>query len=138
MTPFTYITLALALVGSVIAAPAPVTPETATLAKRITHSGRGTFFNVGLGACGKHNVDSDHIVAISSSIFGSGGNCEQFMEITNTKNGKKAFGLVRDSCPGCGPGDVDMSPSLFQALGATLDEGVVSVSWHFEKKGFKP
>ena len=32
----------------------------------------------------------------------------------------------------------DMSPSLFQALGASLDEGVLDVSWHFEKKGFQP
>lgn len=83
----------------------------------------------------------------------------QFMEIKNTKNGKTVFGLVRDSCPGCGPGDIgrlpiiilqlnlgryrllmfiDMSPSLFQSLGATLDQGIVSVQWHFMKKGFKP
>ncbi|KAH9894316.1 RlpA-like double-psi beta-barrel-protein domain-containing protein-containing protein [Cubamyces lactineus] len=137
MTPLTYLAFALALISSVIAAPAPVAPE-ANLEKRITHSGRGTFFNVGLGACGKHNVNSDHIVAISSSIFGSGGNCEQFMEITNTANGKTAFGLVRDACPGCGAGDIDMSPSLFQSLGASLDQGVIKVSWHFKPKGFHP
>ncbi|KAI0370227.1 hypothetical protein BV20DRAFT_966852 [Pilatotrama ljubarskyi] len=138
MSPFTYVVLALAVISSVIAVPAPVVPEASNLEKRITHSGRGTFFNVGLGACGKHNVNSDHIVAISSSIFGSGGNCEQFMEIKNTKNGKTAFGLVRDSCPGCGPADIDMSPSLFQALGASLEEGVIKVSWHFKPKGFHP
>lgn len=28
------------------------------------------------------------------------------MEITNKANGKKAFGLVRDECPGCGAGDI--------------------------------
>ena len=80
------------------------------------------------------------------------------MEIKNQKNGKTAFGLVRDSCPGCGDGDIgriacdtisatkthtwllalDMSPSLFQALGATLDDGVVKVDWHFKPKGFHP
>ncbi|PIL31322.1 hypothetical protein GSI_06020 [Ganoderma sinense ZZ0214-1] len=136
MAPFTYLALVLALVSSALTAPAPASPE--ALEKRVTHSGRGTFFEVGLGACGKVNKDSDHIVAISSSIFGSGGNCEQFMEIKNTKNGKTAFGLVRDECPGCGPGDIDMSPSLFQSLGATLDQGVVSVQWHFMKKGFQP
>ncbi|EJF67321.1 hypothetical protein DICSQDRAFT_76945 [Dichomitus squalens LYAD-421 SS1] len=137
MAPFTYLTLVLALVSSALAAPTPASSET-LLEKRITHSGRGTFFEVGLGACGKVNKDSDHIVAISSSIFGSGGNCEQFMQIKNNKNGKTAFGLVRDECPGCGAGDIDMSPSLFRALGASLDEGVLDVSWHFEKKGFKP
>ncbi|KAI0713107.1 RlpA-like double-psi beta-barrel-protein domain-containing protein-containing protein [Cerioporus squamosus] len=136
MAPFTYLALVLALVGSALAAPAPVGPE--ILEKRITHSGRGTFFNVGLGACGKFNVDSDHIVAIPSSRFNGGGNCEQFVEIVNKKNGKHAFGLVRDSCPGCGSSDLDLSPSLFQALGASLDEGVISIDWHFKQKGFKP
>ena len=73
------------------------------------------------------------------------------MEITNKKNGKKALGLVRDSCPGCGDGDIgafyarivtpglanltygrfaDMSPSLFEELG-DLDTGVLTVSWDF-------
>ncbi|EIW61850.1 uncharacterized protein TRAVEDRAFT_116602 [Trametes versicolor FP-101664 SS1] len=137
MTPLTYVALALTVLSSVVAAPTGVS-EITNLEKRVTHSGRGTFFNVGLGACGKNNVNSDHIVAISSAIFGSGGNCEQFMEITNKANGKKAFGLVRDECPGCGAGDIDMSPSLFQALGATLDQGVVQVSWNFKAKGFKP
>lgn len=33
---------------------------------------------------------------------------------------------------------IDMSPSLFQSLGATLDQGIVQVQWHFMKKGFKP
>ncbi|KAM5535891.1 hypothetical protein V8D89_010509 [Ganoderma adspersum] len=136
MALFAYLAFVLALVSATLAAPVLSSPE--TLEKRVTHSGRGTFFEVGLGACGKVNKDSDHIVAISSSIFGSGGNCDQFMEIKNTKNGKTAFGLVRDSCPGCGSGDTDMSPSLFQSLGATLEQGVVSVQWHFMKKGFKP
>lgn len=93
MTPLTYVALALTALSSVVAAPTGVS-EITNLEKRVTHSGRvrrpptipacislillqGTFFNVGLGACGKNNVNSDHIVAISSAIFGSGGNCEQ-------------------------------------------------------------
>ena len=38
---------------------------------------QGTWFDVGLGACGEWNVNSDKIVAISSQIYGSGGNCNQ-------------------------------------------------------------
>ncbi|KAI0756403.1 RlpA-like double-psi beta-barrel-protein domain-containing protein-containing protein [Daedaleopsis nitida] len=137
MAPFTYCALALAFVGSAFAAPAPLS---GLLEKRVDHSGRGTFFNVGLGACGKVNKDSDHIVAIASTRFqaAKGGSCDQFVQITNKKNGKKAFGLVRDSCPGCSDGDLDMSPSLFQALGASLDQGVMDIVWHFEPKGFRP
>ncbi|KAH9933233.1 RlpA-like double-psi beta-barrel-protein domain-containing protein-containing protein [Epithele typhae] len=131
MSPFTFLLFLFALVCTVLAAPA-------SLEKRITHTGRGTWFDVGLGACGKTNVNSDKIVAISSEIYGSGGNCEQYIQITNTKNGKVAYGKVRDECPGCGKYDLDMSPSLFKALGASLDVGVLSLSWHFENKAFKP
>ncbi|TFK86861.1 hypothetical protein K466DRAFT_491971 [Polyporus arcularius HHB13444] len=130
MSPLTFFILALALVCSVLASPI-------NLEKRITHTGRGTWFDVGLGACGKTNVNSDKIVAISSAIYGSGGNCEQWMHITNTANGKSAYGLVRDECPGCGASDIDMSPSLFEELGS-LDTGVLKVSWHYENKDFEP
>jgi len=119
------------------ASPIALNGTAGILEKRITHSGRGTWFDVGLGACGYYNVNSDPIVAISSGIYGSGGNCNQWMTITNTKNGKVASGKVRDECPGCGQYDIDMSPSLFQQLGS-LDIGVLSVSWHYEAKGWSP
>ncbi|TCD63246.1 hypothetical protein EIP91_005802 [Steccherinum ochraceum] len=109
----------------------------ATLEKRITHTGRGTWFDVGLGACGYHNVNSDPIIAISSDIYGSGGNCNQWITLTNTANGKVASGKVRDECPGCGQYDLDLSPSLFQKLG-NLDTGVLHISWHYEAKGWSP
>ncbi|EIW59086.1 Non-catalytic module family EXPN protein [Trametes versicolor FP-101664 SS1] len=133
MSALTLFIFALALVCMAFASP--INGTTSTLEKRVTHTGRGTWFNVGLGACGKTNVDSDKIVAISSNIYGSGGNCDQYMHITNTANGKSAWGKVRDECPGCGSGDIDMSPSLFQSLGS-LDTGVLKVSWHFENKNF--
>ncbi|KAI0780555.1 Non-catalytic module family EXPN protein [Trametes elegans] len=134
MSPITFFIFALALVCSAFASP--INGTATTLEKRVTHTGRGTWFNVGLGACGKTNVDSDKIVAISSQIYGNGNNCEQYMRITNTANGKSAWGKVRDECPGCGASDIDMSPSLFQELGS-LDTGVLKVSWHFENKAFK-
>ncbi|TFK52280.1 hypothetical protein OE88DRAFT_1657461 [Heliocybe sulcata] len=116
----------------------PIPAEDATsLEKRVTHSGRGTWFDVGLGACGQYNVNSDHIVAISADRWGSGGNCEQWIHITNTANGNSAWGLTRDQCPGCGVDDLDMSPSLFETLGS-LDQGVLQISWHFENKNFTP
>ena len=82
------------------------------------------------------------------------------MHITNTANGKSAYGKVRDECPGCGSYDIgehprapsafvsallltpslacaDMSPSLFKELGS-LDTGVLKVSWHYENKDFEP
>ncbi|PIL22851.1 hypothetical protein GSI_15546 [Ganoderma sinense ZZ0214-1] len=130
MSIFTLFVVAFALLASVLAAPIE-------LEKRVTHTGRGTWFDVGLGACGDYNVNSDKIVAISSQVYGSGGNCNQWMHITNTANGKNAWGMVRDECPSCGAGDLDMSPSLFEELGS-LDTGVLSISWHYENKDFVP
>ncbi|TFK39040.1 expansin family protein [Crucibulum laeve] len=125
---------------AVIASPVPVANgELIDVEKRLTRDGRATWFNVGLGNCGKWNVDTDLIVAIGKGLYdrNGGSNCDQYVEIVNTKNGKKAYGKTRDSCPSCSDNDLDLSPSLFQKLG-TLDQGVLSISWHFMNKGFKP
>ncbi|CCM05937.1 uncharacterized protein FIBRA_08176 [Fibroporia radiculosa] len=137
MSRLTAISLALcALVVSVSASP--VTASTAVLDKRTTHTGRGTWFDVGLGACGYENVNSDPIVAISHDIYGGGGNCNQWIHITNTANGVSAYGQTRDECMGCDATAIDMSPSLFESLGADLSVGVLTVEWNFMNKGFDP
>lgn len=65
----------------------------------------------------------------------NGGNCGQSVRITNTANGKKVYATVVDSCPSCGENDLDLSPSVFQALAqGGLDEGVITTSWNFLKK----
>ncbi|KAG6889877.1 hypothetical protein C0995_013851 [Termitomyces sp. Mi166 len=79
----------------------------------------------------------------------------RWVEIVNTKNGKKAYGKTRDSCESCGDSDLgqpsfdhffrrhlikdftDMSPSLFQKLDS-LSVGQLTVSWHFMAKGWSP
>ncbi|GBE83132.1 RlpA-like double-psi beta-barrel-protein domain-containing protein-containing protein [Sparassis latifolia] len=116
----------------------PVPDNGASLVKRITHTGRGTWFDVGLGACGYTDQNSDHIVAISHDIYGSGGNCNQYMAITNNANGVTVIGRTRDKCMGCNANDIDMSRSLFEALGAALSVGVLDVSWHFENWDYNP
>ncbi|KAH7926484.1 hypothetical protein BV22DRAFT_1009043 [Leucogyrophana mollusca] len=132
-----FITLCASLLMA-LAAPTPldVTPPS-VLAKRVTHTGRGTWFNVGLGACGETNVNSDPIVAISSAIYGSGGNCGQWVHVTNTANGKSAYGMTRDECPSCSSGSLDMSPGLFEQIG-DLDTGVLEISWNFMSKDWSP
>ncbi|TBU27142.1 RlpA-like double-psi beta-barrel-protein domain-containing protein-containing protein [Dichomitus squalens] len=127
MSPFTAIAFFLALSATAFAAP--TSEGTASVAKR-SRTGRGTWFDVGLGACGETNVNSDKIIAISADIYGNGGYCNKGVTITNTANGKTATAIVRDECPGCGANDIDMSPSLFQELGS-LDTGVLTVSWDF-------
>ncbi|KAH9851528.1 riboflavin aldehyde-forming enzyme [Lenzites betulinus] len=108
----------------------PVGTEGAAPLEKRARTGRGTWFEVGLGACGKTNKDSDKIIAISSNIYNSGAHCDKKVKITNTANGKTATATVRDECPGCSSNDIDMSPSLFEELG-DLDTGVLAVSWYF-------
>ncbi|PFH53283.1 hypothetical protein AMATHDRAFT_137683 [Amanita thiersii Skay4041] len=112
---------------------------TVDLEKRITHVGRGTWFHTGKGNCGAWNNDGDLIVAIPKSLYdkNGGSNCDQWIEIVNVDNGRKVYAMTRDSCPSCGPDDLDMSPSTFQGL-TSLDAGVVTVKWHFMQRGWSP
>ncbi|KAF8554687.1 hypothetical protein OG21DRAFT_1508695 [Imleria badia] len=107
------------------------------LEARRTYAGRGTWFNDGLGACGLTNKDSDIIVALPVDEYDRGAHCNQWVKITNIANGKTAYGLVRDECPGCGQYGLDMSIGLFEKLG-DLNTGVLSIDWNFMPKGFSP
>ncbi|KAG1822569.1 RlpA-like double-psi beta-barrel-protein domain-containing protein-containing protein [Suillus subaureus] len=98
---------------------------------------KGTWFETGTGACGYTDSDDDPIVAISAEIYGSGGNCNQWIHITNTDNGQTAYGKTRDECESCGSGSLDMSPGLFEEL-STLDTGEIPISWHFMNKDWSP
>ncbi|KAI0755237.1 riboflavin aldehyde-forming enzyme [Daedaleopsis nitida] len=129
MSRFAIVLFLFTLIFTVFAAPSGIASDVSALEKR-SRTGRGTWFNVGLGACGKTNEDSDKIIAVSSSIYGNGKYCDEKVKIKNTANGKTATATVRDSCPGCGSNDIDMSPSLFEELGS-LDTGVLKVTWEF-------
>ncbi|KAJ3533531.1 hypothetical protein NMY22_g7297 [Coprinellus aureogranulatus] len=133
-----------ALGASVGASPAPVDPTNSNATDvgdvaRIDHTGRATWFNVGLGNCGKVSKDSEPVVAIGKKLYdqNGGSNCGQWVEIINTKNNKKAYGQVWDSCPGCTNDEIDLSPSLFQKF-APLSDGIFTAQWHFKAKDWKP
>lgn len=127
--------LAVALVAAV---PAKDTADVvaSTLEKRITHSGKATWFHVGQGNCGKWNTDSDLIVALSSPMYFESDHCDQYLRIQ--ANGKTVYAKVRDSCPPCGKYDIDLSPSAFKKLGIPLSKGVQKVSWNFMNKKWSP
>ncbi|KAF8630007.1 hypothetical protein AX15_003156 [Amanita polypyramis BW_CC] len=122
------------------AVPIPLQDDTTVgLEKRVAHSGRGTWFHVGLGNCGDYDNDGEPIVAISKALYdqNNGSNCNQWMQIVNSSNGRKVYAKVRDSCPDCSYGDLDMSPSIFSSL-ASLSTGEIHVSWHFMGKSWRP
>ncbi|OJA10225.1 hypothetical protein AZE42_11607 [Rhizopogon vesiculosus] len=114
-----------------LATPTPLNGTTkVSLERRTTYTGEGTWYEVGTGACGYTDTDSDLVVAVSSDIYDAGAYCNQWVEITNTDNGQTASGQVRDECSSCASGSLDMSPSLFEEL-STLDTGVIPISWYF-------
>ncbi|KAK7460896.1 hypothetical protein VKT23_008824 [Stygiomarasmius scandens] len=90
-------------------------------------TGSATFYHPGTaqGACGMTNTDSDHVVAVSTQIFNNG-LCNKNMNVSY--QGKSVQVKVVDSCPGCGPNDIDLSPSAFSVL-ADQSVGRIQVDW---------
>ncbi|RIB23917.1 expansin module family protein [Gigaspora rosea] len=97
--------------------------------KRGTYSGDGTFYAVGLGACGIVN-DNDQMVAALPA--------QQFDYLTRTKacgsiavvvhGGKQVTVKIIDRCAGCQLGDIDLSPAAFKKI-AHPREGRVHVMY---------
>ncbi|KZT05084.1 uncharacterized protein LAESUDRAFT_656468, partial [Laetiporus sulphureus 93-53] len=99
---------------------------------------QGTYYDTGTGACGYTDSNNDPVVAISHLIYGNGEHCNQWIQITNQANGKAQYGKMRDKCEGCAEYNLDLSPSLFESLGADLSQGVIHIDWQFMDKGFSP
>ncbi|KAG6848642.1 hypothetical protein H0H93_015296 [Arthromyces matolae] len=94
------------------------------------YTGVATWFEAGLGTCGKVNADTDLIVAIPTALYASGSHCGKKVQITDVASGVTVTATVEDSCPTCGAGDLDMTPSLFSRFEST-DVGVFQIKWKF-------
>jgi len=112
------------LVLPILAVPVPTTDQAEGTSATLTGSGRGTWYEPGLGSCGKTNSRADAVVALSTN-FG-----KQYCgkSISISYGGKTTNAVVEDSCPSCGNGDVDMSPAVFDKL-ASLDVGKIQMKW---------
>lgn len=98
-----------------------------------TYTGEATFYyqNGVAGACGSVASDSDKVVALQTSMYGSGGYCGKTITITNTDTGASTTATVADECPGCSSSSsIDLSTGAFDAIGSE-DTGVLNVSWSF-------
>lgn len=97
-----------------------------------TYDGEATYYlqNGNAGACGTVAQDSDKVVALYTSVYGSGGNCGRQIQITS-QSGTTIVATVRDECPSCSDdAHIDLSVGAFTALG-TEAEGEISVTWGF-------
>ncbi|EKC98822.1 hypothetical protein A1Q2_06869 [Trichosporon asahii var. asahii CBS 8904] len=122
------------LLGSSWAAPIPV-----HLLPRQGCSAEGghcaTYYDVGLGACGNYNSDSEWVVAMNHVEWDGGSHCGRMVQIT-ANTGKTATARIVDLCPGCGVGSLDLSRPVFEAISNDgLTPGVIPISWQFADGG---
>jgi len=132
------VALGLSCVNSALATPAPagmrfeMSKRNETLGERDLvkryDNARFTYYEVGVGACGGTNTDSEYVVALNSDQYGNGQYCWE--QITIYYGGKSAVAAIVDECPGCPYAGLDLSPSLFSYF-APLSEGVIYGSWDF-------
>jgi len=153
LSPKTLILLATTLASLALAAPTQENPlnnniETrdaqaaeqegpaTQLQARATY-GRFTYFNAGLGACGKWNTGSDYIVALGGALFdpySPGGNPNKNTlcgkRIRASYGGKNVTVTVADKCGSCTASDLDFSRAAFQAM-APLSVGLMYGTWEW-------
>ncbi|KAF5353427.1 hypothetical protein D9756_007900 [Leucocoprinus leucothites] len=90
--------------------------------------GDATYYDPGLGACGKTNGGGELVVALSTAKYGNGSHCGKYIGIHY--KGKYVKAKIVDKCPGCAANDVDISPTTFSRL-ANQDLGRIQVDWEF-------
>ncbi|KAB5595693.1 putative effector protein [Ceratobasidium theobromae] len=105
--------------------PAPTKPASSNGDGKV---GTATWFNTGLGSCGKVSNDNELVVALGPGSFNSGKMCGATITVKNNENGKTTTAKVVDLCPSCGTNNLDLSPAAFKKLGS-LSTGVLNVSW---------
>lgn len=98
-------------------------------------TGKMTYYTPGSGSCGVTNTESDLIVAIPVSLYGTYANpnsspvCQK--KISISYNGQTVQADVKDKCQSCKEGEIDVSPAVFKKFGS-LDLGKMTVTWEMQ------
>ncbi|KAI7853711.1 hypothetical protein BDC45DRAFT_142600 [Circinella umbellata] len=79
------------------------------------------------GSCGKSESSTSRIVAVNSEQYDPS-MCGKKVLIRH--GDKETIAEVRDKCPGCKKGSLDLTIIVFEALGE-LDTGVLDITWCF-------
>ncbi|KAK4192331.1 RlpA-like double-psi beta-barrel-protein domain-containing protein-containing protein [Podospora australis] len=100
-------------------------------------TGDMTYYNTGLGACGKTSNDNQLVVALNKIKFDPktpNGNpnkntlCGKKIKVNY--QGKSVTVTIVDRCPGCKANDLDLSPAAFKKL-APLEKGRIKATWDY-------
>ena len=103
---------------------------TSRLAKRVDNV-KWSFYDAQTGnegACGGHISNGEFAVAMNAAQFNQG-DCGK--TITLTWGGVSVQAVIRDMCPGCPPGGLDLTPALWNQF-ADPGKGIIwDGSWNF-------
>ena len=103
--------------------------------------GKATFYNNppgSFGSCGLQSTDSDLIAAVSMDLIHGFRDLRFCFKFANVYHGDKHVRVrLVDSCPGCKPTSLDLSPAAFNAL-ADPSVGVIDIKWVIEEPLPKP
>ncbi|KAK0532200.1 hypothetical protein OC834_002687 [Tilletia horrida] len=114
--------------GSPVPAAVSSRQEGGVMVRRRRFDGKGTYYRVGMGACGWHNDSDQFVAAIAQSQYRGGSYCGRNARVCH--NGTCVTVKLVDECPGCSYGSLDLSPAAFRSL-APLRIGVIDISWSF-------
>ncbi|EHK49370.1 uncharacterized protein TrAtP1_000094 [Trichoderma atroviride] len=115
-----------ALCLAITTSAAPTEPETRAAA---LFTGSMTYYEVGLGACGQTNSDSELVVAVSHSLYDREHPCGRNIRIHY--EGRSVDVKVVDRCTGCAEDDLDLSPTAFQQVIGPLSIGRATATWEW-------
>ena len=92
------------------------------------HTGVATYYSAtGDGACMFGSSPGDlNVAAMNAADYANSAVCGEFVRVS----GPKGVVVVRivDLCPGCGPGQLDLSEQAFGQI-ADLVQGVIPITW---------
>ncbi|OXV12171.1 hypothetical protein Egran_00068 [Elaphomyces granulatus] len=107
----------------------------------LASAGRGTVYyqDGAKGSCGQANTDDAIIAAISNSWMhfeSPSPYCGRQIEVKNVGSddqvggaGKTLTVTVADTCPSCGPDDVDLSIGAWNSLTGNAEYGTFDAQW---------
>ncbi|KOS21909.1 Papain inhibitor [Escovopsis weberi] len=124
---FTTLAMAALALAAPSAQPASANTDIALTPSSALTTGSITYYQPGLGACGKWNSKDDLIVAVSAPLFDRSRPCGRRIRVSY--NGRSADVTVVDRCEGCAENDLDLSPAAFKRAIGGLGLGRVNANW---------